>query len=119
MKTWLLLNIETYYLFYDDNEGCPSYSILFFYNNDKVYWFEPMFNDKKCFYNGIHEYNTITELLEDFKTIFIKYSIINKLIPIDYNSSNIQIYKYAKPSEHIIGYQMREYINSSQIIIDF
>ena len=110
---------ETYYLFYDGDEGCPSYSILIFYNNDKVYWLEPMFNDKKCFYSGIHEYNNITKLLEDFKTIFIKYSIINKLIPIDYNSSNIQIYKYDNPSEHIIGYQMREHINSSQIIINF
>ena len=47
------LKYETYYLFYDDNKGCPSHSILVFYNNDKVYWFEPMFTDDNCYYSSI------------------------------------------------------------------
>lgn len=107
------LKYETYYLFYDDNKGCPSHSILVFYNNNKVYWFEPMFNDNSCYYSGIHEYNNITELLQDLKNIFIKFSLINNLIPIEYDCSNIQLYKYEKPKEHINGYEMRKHIDNS------
>ena len=81
------LKCETYYLFYDDGRGCPSHSILVFYDNDKVYWFEPMFNDKNCFYSGIHEYNSISKLLEDFKIIFVKNAVIHGFIPSDYNPS--------------------------------
>lgn len=110
------LKYETYYLFYDDHKGCPSHSILVFYESNKVYWFEPMFNDKNVFYSGIHEYNNIIELLEDFKSIFTKNAVINQLIPFDYNPSNIQIYKYTAPSKHINGYEMRNHINSSEFI---
>lgn len=110
------LKFETYYLFYDDNMGCPSHSILVFYDNDKVYWFEPMFNDKDCFYSGIHEYDSITKLLEDFENIFVKNAIINGLIPIDYNPANVKIYKYIEPKKHINGYEMRNHINNSEVI---
>lgn len=106
------LKCETYYLFYDDNKGCPSHSILVFYDNDKVYWFEPMFS----FYSGIHEYDSINRLLKDFKKIFVKNAIISRLIPIEYNPSNIQIYKYTQPQKHINGYEMRNHINNSEII---
>jgi len=95
------LKYETYYLLYDNN---------------KVYWFEPMFNEQNCFYSGIHEYDNITKLLEDLKNTFTKSAIINELIPIDYNPSNIKIYKYTAPSKHINGYEMRDHINSSKVI---
>ncbi|MCX4249199.1 MAG: hypothetical protein OSJ65_05500 [Bacilli bacterium] len=110
------LKYETYYLLYDDNKGCPSHAILVFYDKNKVYWFEPMFNDKNCFYSGIHEYDNITKLLEDFKHTFIKSAVTNELIPIDYNPSNIQIYKYTVPKKHINGYEMRNHINNSEFI---
>lgn len=108
---------ETYYLFYDDNKGCPSHSILVYYDNNKVYWFEPMFNDKECFYSGIHEYNNITELLRDFRNVFIRYSLSKGIIPNDYIFNNIKIYKYQKPRKHINGYEVREHINNSELII--
>lgn len=110
------LKHETYYLFYDDNKCCPCHSILVFYNNNKVYWFEPMFNNENCFYSGIHEYDNTIKLLEDLKNIFIKNAVINGLIPFDYNPSNIQIYKYTAPKEHINGYEMRTHINNSEVI---
>lgn len=110
------LKYETYYLFYDDNKGCPSHSILVFYDNNQIYWFESMFNDKECYYSGIHRYNSITELLEDFKNIFIKNALIKQLIPSDYNPTNIRIYKYQKPCSHINGYEMRNHIDNSELI---
>ncbi len=107
------LKHETYYLFYDDNKGCPSHSILVFYNNNKVYWFEPMINDNTCYYSGIHEYNNISDLLQDLKDIFIKFSLINNLIPVDYDNKNFKLYRYQRPRYHINGYQVREHIDSS------
>lgn len=116
-KNMTSFKYETYYLFYDDNEGCPSHSILVYYDNNKVYWFEPWFNTEDCYYSGIHEYNTITELLKDFKTIFIKSLLSNDSIKMNYNPANFKIYKYQKPKNHINGYEMRNHIDNSEPII--
>ena len=110
------LKFETYYLFYDDNAGCPSHSIFAFYNNNKVYWFEPMFNDESYYYSGIHDFKNINELLQDAKKRFIDKSLISDLIPENYNNNNFYIYKYKKPKAHINGFQMREHINKSILI---
>ena len=98
-------------------KGCPSHSILVYYDNNKVYWFEPMFNDNTCLYSGIHEYNNITELLRDFRNVFIRNSLSKGDIPNDYNFNNIKIYKYQKPRKHINGYEMRMHIDNSKLII--
>ena len=110
------LKYETYYLFYDDNKGCPSHSILVYYDNNKIYWFEPMFNDKTCFYSGIHEYDNIRELLKDFVNVFVKASLSKGFIPFDYNPADIKIYKYSKPKKHINGYEMRNHVDNSEAI---
>ncbi|MCM1053235.1 MAG: hypothetical protein NC483_04610 [Ruminococcus sp.] len=115
-KNMTTLKYETYYLFYDDNEGCPSHSILVFYNDDEVYWFEPMFNDNLCFYSGIHKYNNILELLTDFKRVFIKNAISKKFIKENYDNNKFYIYKYNQPKYHINGHEMREHIDNSILI---
>lgn len=107
------LYYETYYIYYEDNKGCPSHSILIYYDQNKVFWFEPMFNDDTFYYSGIHEYNNILELLDDVKKCFIKYSLLHNYFDENYNPDNIYIYKYSKPEYHINGYQMREHINNS------
>ncbi len=116
-KNMTNLKYETYYLLYEDGKGCPSHTILVYYNQNKVYWFEPMFQDKDCYYSGIHEYNHLNDLLSDFKVIWIKNAIISRIIPKNYNDNNILIYRYDKPKYHINGYEMREHINNSQLII--
>lgn len=116
-KNMTNLKYETYYLLYEDGKGCPSHTILVYYNNNKVYWFEPMFQNKACFYSGIHEYNNLNDLLNNFKKIWIKNAIINDMIAKDYDYNKIFIYKYDKPKYHINGYEMREHINNSKLII--
>lgn len=111
-----LFRYETYYLYYDDRKGCPSHSILVYYDKNKVYWFEPMFNDNICYYSGIHEYENIIELLTDFRNIFIKNALLKEFIPKNYNINNIYIYKYKKPKYHINGFEMREHIDKSELI---
>lgn len=49
----------------------------------------------------------------DYKNIFIKNSLINKLIPIDYDYANIRLYKYEKPKDHINEYEIRNHIDNS------
>lgn len=115
-KNMTSLKYETYYLFYDDNKGCPSHSILVFYNDNKVYWFEPMFKDDICYYSGIHEYQSILELLKDFKKTFIKNAILKNFISNNYNDLNFHLYKYEQPNYHINGLEMRKHIDSSQKI---
>ena len=107
------LKFETYYLLYDDGKGCPSHTILVYYKDDKVYWFEPMFQNCDCYYSGIHEYKNIDELLIDFKNVWIKDAILNKFILRKYRESSISIYKYVKPKYHINGFEMRNHINNS------
>ncbi len=68
------------------------------------------------YYNGIHEYNNINDLLNDFKNIQIRNAIINKMIPKNYNDDKILIYKYDKPKYHINGYEMRNHIDNSKLI---
>lgn len=110
------LKYETYYLFYDDNKGCPSHSILVFYDNDKVYWFEPMFNSKECYHSGIHEFDNIKDLLEYFEKVFIKNAIFQNWILENYDKHKINIYKYKEPKYHINGYEMRNHVNHSEKI---
>lgn len=110
------LKFETYYLLYDDGKGCPSHTILVFYKNDKVYWFEPMFQNKECYSSGIHEYDDINVLLDDFKNKWIKNALINKMIPENYCVANISIYKYNTPKYHINGFEMRQHINNSKLV---
>lgn len=112
------LKYETYYLFYDDGKGCPSHTILVFYKDNKVYWFEPMFQSKNCYYSGIHEYKNINELLKDFKKTWLKFALINEIVSKNYEENNILIYKYDKPKYHINGYEMRNHINSSKLITE-
>ncbi len=115
-STMTNLKIETYYFFYEDKKGCPSHSILVFYKDAHVYWFEPMFEDEDFYYRGIHEYSNIDGLLEDFKLIFSNYLLFTKKVEKNYSIDNIYIYKYNKPKYHINGLEMREHINNSLCI---
>lgn len=107
---------ETYYIFYDDNKGCPSHSILVFYRDNFVFWFEPMFNDNDFNYSGIHQYFNILELLKDVESVFIKNVVLKNTIPKKYDNSKIYLYKYEQPKFHINGYEMRHHIDNSQLI---
>lgn len=111
------LKIETYYLLYEDGKGCPSHAILVYYSNNKVYWFEPMFESKDYSYSGIHEYSNLKDLLEDLKNKWIKVALKNEFIPKDYDEDNIFIYKYGKPKYHINGCEIREHIDNSKLMI--
>lgn len=96
---------ETYFIYYDDQKDYPSHSILVFYKDNNIYWFEPRFTS----FSGIHKYNSVEELLGELKNRFIQNSVNKKLIPKDYNKNQIYIYKFDKPK---YGIKAKEYYDS-------
>ncbi len=85
-------NVKTYFLVHYDGNKCPTHTFLTFEKNNKIYWFEHSWEKFK----GIHEYNSIKELLFDIRDKFIKYELNN-----NYNSSSLVLHEYKKPKFHI------------------
>ncbi|MCI8671602.1 MAG: ASCH domain-containing protein [Bacilli bacterium] len=85
-------NIKTYFLVHYDGDKCPTHTFLTFEKNNKYYWFEHSWERFK----GIHEYNSIKELLFDIRNKFIKYELNN-----NYNSLGLVLHEYKKPKYHI------------------
>lgn len=83
------LVFKTYFIVHYDNDKCPTHTFLIYNKNNKVYWFEHSWNK----YKGIHEYNSVNELLKDIKQKFITTELNNT-----YNSNNLVIYEYTKPT---------------------
>ncbi len=81
-------NIKTYFIVYYDLDECPTHTFLTYKENNKYYWFEHAW----ALYQGIHEYNTLKELLLDVKKKFIKTELHNNFEP-----SNLKIIPYKKP----------------------
>ena len=98
----IITEFSTYLLYYyiDDN-SCPSHSILVYHKKNKVCWFEPMFKNEKYDYSGIHEYDSIEELLKDFKNKFIENGIIQGILPKEIKENKFNCYKYSEPKYHL------------------
>ena len=85
-------NIKTYFIIHYDNDRCHTHTFLTFEKNNKHYWFEHSWERFK----GIHEYNSLKDLLFDVRDKFIKYELNNSD-----NKNNICIYNYKKPKYHL------------------
>ncbi len=85
-------NIKTYFIVHYDNDRCPTHTFLTFEKNNKYYWFEHSWERFK----GIHEYNSLKDLLIDVRDKFVKYELNN-----NYNQNNLYIYNYKKPKFHL------------------
>lgn len=88
----------------------PSHTFLVYFQNNKVYWFEHSWYDKK----GIHEYNNLTELLDDVEKEFVESRINEVSSPI-----NVYIYKYTKPKFNISCDEFYNYIFTQETIINY
>lgn len=95
-KNW---NVKTYFLVNYDGDKCPTHTFLTFEKNNKHYWFEHSWER----FRGIHEYQTLKELLFDIKDKFIKYQLDD-----DYVAENLVLHEYKKPKNHI---SVQEFFN--------
>lgn len=85
-------NVKTYFLVHYDGDKCPTHTFLTFEKNNKYYWFEHSWER----FRGIHEYQSLKELLFDIRDKFIKYELDN-----DFVSENLVLHEYKKPKCHI------------------
>lgn len=85
-------NIKTYFLVHYDNDNCPTHTFLTYEKNSKYYWFEHAWE----MFRGIHEYNSLKDLLLDIRDKFIKYELNNKYI-----EENLVLHEYKKPKYHL------------------
>lgn len=91
---------------FDDNEHLPTHTFLTYQKNNKYYWFEHAWEK----YQGIHEYNTLKELLLDVKTKFI----------LDNNGQENNfltfVYEYQKPPKHLSMQEFYDYMETQKLI---
>ena len=85
-------NIKTYFLVHYDGDKCPTHTFLTFEKNKKYYWFEHSWER----FRGIHEYQSLKELLFDIRDKFMKYELDNDFVP-----ENLVLHEYKKPKYHI------------------
>ncbi len=102
-------NIEykTYFIAHYDNNKCPTHTFLVFKKNNLYYWFEHSWN----IFKGIHKYNNLNELLIDIKNKFIKYELNN-----NYNSNNLLLREYKRPSYGLSVIEFYNHCESFPII---
>ncbi len=100
-------NIKTFFLAHYDNDKCPTHTFLTFEKNNKFYWFEHAY---KCF-KGIHEYDSMKELLLDIKKKFI----VNELNNV-YSENNLLLREYTKPKVGVSVTEFFKHCESKDII---
>ena len=70
------------YLDKSRNGACHTFSV--FYKNNKVYWFEASWKNKK----GIHEFNSLEEILDYYRDNFLDFARC------EYNKDDLLFYEY-------------------------
>lgn len=93
------LKFSTYYMCYYDNVMNPTHTFLVYESNNKFYWFENSF----FVYRGIHEYQSLEELINDVKSKFQEFYNFK-----DYLEENLVVYEYGKPK---YGISLGEFID--------
>lgn len=100
------LKVKTYFIFIKDNDNLPSHTFLTYEYDNKHYWFEHSWAK----YQGIHGYINESDLLLDIQKKFIKeHNYVNQY-------SNLFIYEYQPPKNHITCNDFYKYIETQTLI---
>lgn len=78
---------KTIFALLKNNKKFPCHTFLVFKKDQKWYWLEASWERKK----GIHEYNSLQEILTYFKENFTDFT------KCEYNKEDIVFYEYKKP----------------------
>jgi len=79
---------KTYFIAYKDDAKFHTHTFLVFKKDNKYYWFEHAYERFK----GVSEYISLSELLIDVKSKFIKDTLNN-----NYDNDKLLMYEYQKP----------------------
>lgn len=99
------IKVRTFFFWYEieKENNYPTHTILTYKKNNKFYWFENAFD----FHRGIHEYDSIDELINDVKIKYHKCTM-NMINAKNEDINLIRIYEYKKIN---IDMSIDEYIN--------
>lgn len=103
-----IYSFNTYFIVHYDNDKCPTHTFLVYEENNKYYWFEHAWQK----YQGIHEYNSLNDLLIDVKNKFIITELNNK-----YNEKNLVLRKYEVPKPGLSVIDFYKHCEKGQIIV--
>ena len=98
---------KTYFLVHYDDDKCPTHTFLVFELDNKFYWFEHAWKT----YKGLHEYNSLIDLLNDVKEKFITNELENK-----YNKNNLILREYKKPNFNLSTQEFYKHCETGKII---
>ena len=84
----------------------PSHTFLTYKEENKSYWFEHSWGS----YKGLHEYENEKALLQDMKKIFLKEHHYEEEI------TELYLYQYEKPKDHITCDEFYDYIETQKQI---
>ncbi|MDD3241401.1 MAG: GNAT family N-acetyltransferase [Bacilli bacterium] len=101
---------KTYFIYTDDQNYLPSHTFLVYEENDKYYWFEHSWYDEK----GIHEYNSLNELLNEIVDKHEKAH--GDEIKDNYGTT---IYEYNKPNYNINCDEFYEFIYKQKRVYNY
>lgn len=93
--------VKTFFICTYENDGLPSHTFLTYEKNNMVYWFEHSWGK----YKGIHEYNTLKELLLDVKKKFVQNNDVPTIV-----------YEYERPPYHISCEEYYKFAEKGTII---
>ena len=99
------VEVKTYFIVTYDNDMLPSHTFLTYEKNKKYYWFEHSWG----IYRGIHEYNSLQDLLKDVKEKFINFNKTSK-------DAETSIYEYSIPPKHLSCMEFYNHCESSKKI---
>lgn len=102
------IKVKTFFLIYEINEknNYPTHTILTYEKNNKYYWFENAFDIQR----GIHEYNSVNELIIDVKNKYHECTINMGIAKMD-DINLIRIYEYSELKENL---SIPDYFNHIQ-----
>lgn len=96
-------NFKTYFICYNDADTCPSHTFLVYKKENKYYWFEHSWYKHK----GIHEFNSLNDLLKD---------VIIKFMKDKEDETRILLFEYKKPKYNITVDEFFKHISCSKEI---
>ena len=80
-----------------DKAKCPTHTFLTFEKDNKYYWFEHSWERFK----GIHEYNSLQDLLINVRDKFIKYELNNNYKKPKFRLNVLEFYKHCENGNNI------------------
>ena len=101
------INNKSYFIYMNDHDGLPSHTFIVIQYDNKYVWLEHAWYD----YKGIHEYNSLDDLLNDVISKFIKSHE-------DIKYDELLVYEYDQPNYNITCEEFYNYIDTQKLIIN-